>query len=202
MIYNLPNNSFLKVQDIFDDIPNFMYNADIIFTDPPYNQSLYSNFLNREGIIKSNKNTGIFNDFIDRLFECINMIKPNILFLEIGKEFLSIFIEKCKFIYKYVNFYNSFFYNKKDNKCYIIHATNNFKKKQYKIFEDMDEEKIIKWICENINYNCIGDFCMGKGLVGKYAYLNNKSFVGTELNKKRLTILIDFILEKEKKKNG
>jgi hypothetical protein len=124
------------------------------------------------------------------------MIKPNILFLEIGKEFLSIFIERCKLIYRYVTFYNSFYYNKKDNKCYIIHATNDFKNKKYKWLEDVDEEKVIKWICENIDFDCIGDLCMGKGLVGKHAYLNNKSFVGIDINPKRLAVLVDFIKSK------
>jgi hypothetical protein len=40
---------------------------------------------------------------------------------------------------------------------------------------------------------------MGKGLVGKYAYFNNKSFVGIELNHKRLAILVDFIKNKERR---
>lgn len=200
MIYNLPNNSFLKAQDIFDNLPDFMYNADVMFVDPPYNQTLYTNFLNREGILKSDKNNGMFYNFVDRMFECIEDIKPKIIFLEIGKEFLSCFIEKCKLIYRYVTFYNSYYYNNIKNKCYIIHATDDYKSRKYKELEDMDEEKIIKWVCKNIYYRCIGDLCMGTGLIGKYAYLNNKSFVGTELNHKRLAILVDFIKNKEKRK--
>jgi hypothetical protein len=42
---------------------------------------------------------------------------------------------------------------------------------------------------------------MGMGLVGKYAYLAGKSFVGTELNKKRLAVLVDFIAKREKANN-
>jgi hypothetical protein len=41
---------------------------------------------------------------------------------------------------------------------------------------------------------------MGRGLVGKYAYLNKKSFAGTELNPKRLAVLVDFI--KKQTNNG
>lgn len=57
----------------------------------------------------------------------------------------------------------------------------------------MDEEKIIEWITQNINYKCIGDFCMGRGLVGYYSNKAGKPFVGIELNKKRLAILLDMI---------
>lgn len=60
-------------------------------------------------------------------------------------------------------------------------------------FEGMDEEDVIAWICENVDFNCIGDLCMGRGLVGKHAFNNNKPFVGTELNKKRLAVLVDYI---------
>ena len=57
----------------------------------------------------------------------------------------------------------------------------------------MDEEKIIEFICKNIEYNCIGDICMGRGLVGLNSYLNNKNFVGIELNHKRLSVLLENI---------
>ena len=39
----------------------------------------------------------------------------------------------------------------------------------------------------------LGDFCMGRGLVGYYSNKAGKHFVGTELNKKRLAILLDMI---------
>ena len=36
-IITIDNNNFLKVHDIFNELPNFMNNADIIFTDSPWN---------------------------------------------------------------------------------------------------------------------------------------------------------------------
>ena len=131
-------------------------------------------------------------------FKRIDEIKPSVLFIEMGKEYLSDYIVGCKERYKYVTFYNSTYYHNKDRKCYVIHATNIYKKRRYKELEDLDEEDIIKWICKNHNYDCIGDFCMGLGLVGKHAFLNKKSFVGVELNKKRLAVLVDFIKTYEK----
>jgi len=97
---------------------------------------------------------------------------------------------ECKKIYKYVTFYNSTYYNKKENKCYVVHATNNYKKRRFKELEDLDEEEIIKWVTKNIEYKCIGDLCMGKGLVAYYSNLNEKKYVGIELNKKRLAVAV------------
>ena len=67
------------------------------------------------------------------------------------------------------------------------------KRRRYKELEDRDEAEIIAWLCEHHAYDCIGDLCMGRGLVGKHAFLNGKRFVGIELNPKRLAVLVDFI---------
>lgn len=57
-----------------------------------------------------------------------------------------------------------------------------------------DEEDAIAWVCENEEYDCIGDLCMGRGLIGVNAYKNGKRFVGTELNHKRLAVLLERIV--------
>jgi len=194
MTYDLPNNSFVKVHDIFDELPSFMKYADCLFVDIPYNQALLTNFAFREEVTISEKNTNVFSEFIKRLWECITEIAPETLFIETGKEALAELIIEAKQRYKYVTFYNSTYYRKKENKCYVIHCTNYHKERRYKQFEDMDEEDIIKAICSGAHrFKCIGDLCMGMGLVGKHAYLNGKQFVGTELNPKRLAVLVDFI---------
>lgn len=77
--------------------------------------------------------------------------------------------------------------------CSDIHATNDRKHKRYRILEDQDEADIIAWICQNHGYECIGDLCMGRGLVGRHAVMAGRRFVGTELNPKRLAVLIEWI---------
>jgi len=57
--------------------------------------------------------------------------------------------------------------------------------------DGMDEADIISWICANENFECIGDLCMGRGLVGINAHANGRRFVGTELNHKRLSVLVE-----------
>jgi hypothetical protein len=188
----LPNKSKVKVCDLINKMPNFMKRANILFIDPPCSQGNMTSFYTKADKINNNK----YELFYKSLFKRIDEIKPDLLFLEVFKSNKDIFFQKCKDIYKYIFVYDSFYYNNKKNKCWIIQASNKINKK-YDI-NNIDEEKVIKWICKNIKYNCIGDLCMGTGLVGKYSYLNKKSFVGIELNKKRLAILVDFIYNKEK----
>lgn len=186
-IINLPNRSKIKVCDLILEMPNFMKEAEIIFCDPPCNQGNLTTFYTKA----DQQNLNSFNDFYNSLFKRIDEIKPIILFLEVFKSNINLFLKECEKRYTYISIYNSMYYNNKKNKCWIIQASNE--KNYYPELENIDEEKIIEWICKNINFNCIGDLCMGKGLVGKYAFLYNKKFVGTELNKKRLAILVDFI---------
>lgn len=190
---SLPNDSIVQVCDWTNGIPAFMKQADTLFIDPPWNIGNVKTFYTKA------KKPHLEMDFLlftEHLFNRISEIDPKFLFIEIGKEFLGQYLEKCKTKYKYVTFYNSTYYKKQNNKCYVIHATNEWKRKRYKALEDMDEENIIAWLCENHQADCIGDLCMGRGLVGKYAYYNSRKFVGTELNIKRLAVLVDYIREK------
>lgn len=186
-IINLSNNSKIKVCDLILEMPKFMKEADIIFCDPPCSQGNLTSFYTKA----DQQNLNEYKNFYNALFKRIDEINPKLLFLEVFKSNIDLFLKECKKRYIYVNYYNSMYYNNKKNKCWIIQAIN--KKIYYSELEGLDEEKIIKWICTNIDFNCIGDLCMGTGLVGKYAYLNNKKFVGIELNKKRLALLVDFI---------
>ena len=189
-VIELPNNSKVKVCDWIKELPEFMKQADTLFIDPPWNQGNVNTFYTKADLEWQNLN---FTQFTAELFKRIDEILPQFLFIEMGKEFLGDYLVECKKRYKYVTFYNSTYYKKKENKCYVIHGTNNHKHRRYKELEDMDEENIIAWLCQHHNYDCIGDLCMGRGLVGKGAFRNGKSFVGTELNKKRLAVLVDFI---------
>lgn len=181
------DNSKLKVHDIFNPLPTYMLEADLVFVDPPWNQSNISTFYTKAGI----RFEFDFEMFCKRLFECISQINPSICYLEIGKEYLPIFISELKKQYKYVTFYNSTYYHKKENKCYIVRGSNKYKKPS---LDGLDEENVIEWICENEEYSCIADLCMGRGLVAVNAYKSGKRFVGTELNHKRLSVTIEKLI--------
>lgn len=181
------DGSMVKVHNIFDPLPAIMKNADLIFVDPPWNLGNLNSFYTKADRTDYQDS---FERFYKRLFECIGEINPNICYIEVGKEYLPEFMLEAKRLYKQVAFYNSMYYHKKDNMCYVIRASNKRRKLS---LDYMDEEDVIEWICVNEDYDCIGDLCMGRGLVGVNAYKNGKRFVGTELNPKRLAVLLESI---------
>lgn len=179
------DGSIVKTHNIFNPLPEFMKQADIVFVDPPWNLGNLNTFYTKAERIDKQNN---FEVFYKRLFECIKQISPVTCYVEVGKEYLSEFTQEMKKLYKHVTFYNSTYYHKKENPCYVIRGSNKRKKLP---LDYMDEEDIISWICENEDYDCIGDLCIGRGLVGINANKNGKRFVGTELNHKRLSVLLE-----------
>ena len=153
----------LKVHNIFDTLPDFMKEADCIFSDPPCSTANINSFYTKADRTDYQMS---YSPFADRFFECIDEIKPARLFVE------------------------SKYYHNNKNKCWIIQGTDI---EEVYDFDGLDESKIIAEICEKVPFECIGDLCMGQGLVGWNAYKNGKKFVGTEINKKRLAVLVDKI---------
>lgn len=182
-----PDGSKLKTHNIFDPLPDFMYEADLIFVDPPWNVGNLNSFYTKAGRNDYHKE---FEPFYRRLFECIWSIQPKTCYIEIGKEYLAEFIIEMKKQFRHVTFYNSTYYHRPENLCYIIRGSDKRKKLP---LDGMDEEDAIAWICANEDYTCIGDLCMGRGLVAIHAHKNGKKFVGTELNHKRLSVVLEKI---------
>lgn len=177
----------VAINDIFDGLPAFMKEADLVFIDPPWNLGNANAFVTKAG------RTDYKDDFVrfyKKVFERLSEINPEIAYIEIGKEYLAEFMIEAKKLYKYVTCYNSSYYHKKENVCYVIRASRKAKKPK---LDGMDEEDIIAWICENEEYSCIGDFVMGRGLVGYYAHKFGRRFVGCELNPNRLAVLLNRI---------
>ena len=196
----LPNDSRVQVCDWKTGImPSFMRDADTLFVDPPWNNGNRNSFQTKADLPPVDDD---FFQFTAALFSRIEQIFPSHLFLEMGKENLDIYLQGCKKLYRHVTFYNSIYYKKQSNKCYVIHATNDFKTRRYKELEDMPQSLIVRWLCEHHRFDCIGDLCMGRGLVGREAYRVGKSFVGTELNPKRLAVLVEWIKTQEETRNA
>ncbi len=178
------NGSTLMAHDIMDNLPKFMLRADIIFTDSPWNLGNMKSFYTKAGRETPSMD---FFAFYTRLFQLIGDVKPRECYLEIGKEYLDEYIRNMRRIYKYVTFYNSSYYHKPTNFCYIVQGTN---KRINRHWDNIDEEDIIDEIGK-LDYDVLGDFCMGRGLVACAAKRNGKSFVGTELNPKRLAVCLE-----------
>jgi len=179
------DGSIVQPHDIFDPLPEFMKQADLIFVDPPWNLGNLNSFYTKA---QRQDKQDSFERFYKRLFECIGEISPRTCYIEVGKEYLAEFVIETKCLFPAVTFYNSSYYHDKNKMCYVIRGAQKRKKLP---LDYMDEEDIIAWVCEHEDYECIGDLCMGRGLVGINAYKNGKRFVGTELNHKRLAVLVE-----------
>ena len=130
---------------------------------------------------------------IGRYFrQVVDEIKSRVVAIEIFKSNSAAMVSEGIKRYEHFRVYNSTYYHNKKNRCQIVIFSDDIKKTQYPI-EEMDEQDIIEYLCNNAEYNCIADPCMGQGLVGFYANKANKRFVGTELNEKRLAVLIERI---------
>lgn len=178
----------LKVHNIFDPLPEFMKEADCIFCDPPCSKANINSFYTKADRTDYQSD---YMPFAERFFECIDEINPTRLFVEMFKSNYGYFVEQISKRYKYIRIYESKYYHNNKNKCWIIQGT---QEEELYNFDNLDESIIISEICNKVPFDCIGDLCMGQGLVGWNAYKNNRKFVGTELNKKRLAVLVDKIL--------
>lgn len=177
----------VKVHDIFNPLPDYMKNADVIFSDPPCSEGNLKTFYTKADLEKLN----FFEDFQKRFFECVDEIKPKTLFLEVFANNKNSFYNECLKRFKQVIVLDSYYYRNKKNKCWVYYCCDEIDPKIVELLNNRDEQKIIELICKNYNFECIGDLCMGRGLVGYYANKYNRKFVGTELNQKRLAVLID-----------
>lgn len=182
------DGSMAKSCDLTREMPDFMKRADLLFIDPPWTQSNLSAFYAKAGLICEIE----YPAFLEALFERIAQIAPNTCYVEIGKEYLPETVISMRKLFPQVTFYNSYYYHRSHNLCYVVRGG---KKRPRARLDGLDEEEIIEWICNNETYSCIGDLCMGRGLVGVNAFKNNKPFVATELNHRRLSVLLEQIIK-------
>lgn len=175
----------VKVHDIFNPLPEFMKDADVIFSDPPYNKSALSSYYTKAGL---KEKPDSFEAFFYRFIECVGIINPRILCLEVGLKHTEDYVREFSLMYKNMHMVTSWYFGKKSQKCNILFFSNEPFPESIVAIPEMDEEKVIEYLCKNIEYKCIGDLCMGKGLVGFYSNKYGKPFVGTELNQKRLAV--------------
>lgn len=185
----------VRVHDIFNPLPEFMKNADVLFCDPPYNQSCLKSYYTKAGL---EKKPDSFESFFFRLFECIEEISPRLIFLEVGCKQSEMYEFFLKNRYKTVVKMDSYYYGNRSNKCVILCASNDEIPSCILSMPFMDEEKVIEYICKNVEYSCIADPCMGKGLVAYYSNKYGKKFVGTELNPKRLAVCVERVTTGER----
>lgn len=175
----------VQVHDIMEGVLPFMMSADLLFVDPPCHKGNLKSFYTKAGIPMS----ATYDTFNEALFGLIDRIRPKRLFIEVFRSNKEIMEREMKGRYINVSVTQSYYYHDKQKLCWIIQASDA---PLYDI-PYLDEQYVIEWICQHVHFACIGDPCMGRGLVGFYANKHGRQFVGTELNSKRLAVLIERI---------
>lgn len=184
----------VQVHDITQPMPDFMLQADVVFCDPPCSIGNLRSFYTKTGLTAKE---GAFKKLNEAIFNYLSVLRPKICFIETFK-FNTDFIKKnLELMFSDTCEIKSTYYHNKKNACRIIAAWNydeyDFDLTKWRELAGTDEQDVIRWICENVDYKCIADPCLGLGLVGWYANKCGKKFVGTELNPKRLAVLVDGI---------
>jgi hypothetical protein len=189
-VIDLPDGSRVQVCDWRQGLPAFMREADTLFIDPPWSLANLRSFYTKAD---QPHPATTYETFAETLMAHIDTIAPQTLFLEVGLSAFPWYLAACEARYPAVTSYQSTYYRRPPNRCRVIHATRGAHPLAYPHLNGLDEADIIAWICREHPYACIGDLCMGTGLVGKHAYRAGRRFVGTELNPKRLAVLVEFI---------
>lgn len=180
------NGSILSIADIFNGIPGYMYAADMLYADPPWNTGNITCFFTKAG----KKNTHVFTEFAEEVFAFVEKMKDKPCYLEIGKQNLSLYLEKMNSIFPCVQFWEITYYKK--HPCYLVRGGNSPVDFNFTGYDDVDTPTCAIQ-AEGEKIQSVADICMGQGLTAVAAYNNNKLFYGTELNKRRIAVTIDKI---------
>lgn len=175
-------SSRIAVCDIFDDIPEFMNEADMIYTDPPWNTGNLRGFYTKSGSTTNHT----FEEFCSALARHIHAIAPSVCYLEIGSQNRERFIEMLSSEFRAVQFWRITYYRK--NPCWLVRGADRAVDFD---FTGMDDAQTPFRAIMLESPSRIADLCTGRGLTGIAALKNDTMFLGTELNKRRLAVLID-----------
>lgn len=181
--WTVDSRSRVAVHNLFDPLPEFMLTADMLFVDPPWNLGNVNTFYTKAG--RSDYLTS-FSAFEGALFQRVRDIAPHTCYLEVGRQAVDRWHAELQRIYPAVQRWEVVYYRK--NPCCILRGSQRGPT-DYD-YTGMDEAKVIALAALIENYCVMGDFCMGQGLVGLAAWDAGKPFVGTDLNPRRLAVLL------------
>lgn len=182
-VYELPNGSKLSINDLNNGVPSYMKEAQVIFIDPPCSKVNLKSFYTKANL----DNVPDVIVFYQNIIKAIQTINPSLLVMELFASNKDYFIEWAKQNYPFVKVEESTYYHNKKNRCWLMQAglvDCNLS------FEGIDEWDAVYKLAKDMPFDCIGDFCIGQGLVAIAAQAAGKKFVGCELNRNRISVAI------------
>lgn len=179
--------SKVAVWDLFDGLPGFMLEADLVYTDPPWNTGNMRSFYTKAGMIT----LATFVGFTRILFDRISAIAASACYLEIGGQELGVFKSCMALIYPVVQVWPVTYYRK--NPSWLLRGGQDGIEVDFAGADDMNTPQLAM---EAEEFSCVADLCMGRGLTAVTAHRLGKRFVGTELNQRRLACAIEKVAKK------
>jgi hypothetical protein len=186
-VYQDRLGSKIACHDIFDELPAFMMEADMLYVDPPWNSNLFHSFYTKAGL----PDVHAFEEFTDILFQRIAEIAPKAAYVEIGKQNFEEFIVRMVDIFPQIQSWEITY--RKKNPAYLIRGGWDRTCFDFTGYDDVDT---VRFALERETFECVADPCIGKGLTAIAAYALGKRFVGTELQTKKLALLIKNLTKK------
>lgn len=178
------SGSKVSVCDITKGLPDYMFDADMIYCDPPWSLGNANSFITKAG---KTEHIHAFSDFYACLFSYILNVKAKSCYVEIGKQYRTVFEREMRQIYPSVLMWEITYYKK--NPCFLIrggrHACHGVD------FDGRDDAETPHIAISMEGPESVSDPCTGQGLTAIAAYKLGKRFLGTELNKRRLAVAID-----------
>lgn len=189
-VYELANGSKIQIADITKGIPSFEKQADCVFIDPAGSKGVLKSYYT-----KADKECPVdsFDEFVGWIKKSLNDINPDRLFVECFMRNRDSLEAMVRELFPHVVVYDSMYYHKAENKCWIIQGTKQPEKYD---FDGMDEWDIVYKMCKEVPFKSIADFFMGQGLVAEAAYSAGKPFFGSDMNPNRLAVAISRVAKK------
>ncbi len=174
----------VAAHDLRYPLPDFLKTADCLFIDPPWNIGNLKTFYTKAA---NPDYPADFLHFADQLFARVREIAPRSCYIEIGNQHVTEFRMRLYDAgYGYIHGWPVTYYGK--HPCWLLKGART--PHTGRDFEGVDEARCIELIAQEEEYSVIGDLCMGRGLVGYHAYRAGRQFVGSELNPRRLAVLL------------
>jgi len=179
------NGSMVTVCDIIKGLPSHVFDADMVYSDPPWSLGNTNSFYTKAG--KPDDYISDFRQFYNALFERIARIHPKACYLEIGKQHVARFELEMGRLFPEVQTWEIRYYGK--NPCFLVRGGDrpapDFD------FTGMDDTRTPAAAISLENSECVADLCTGQGLTAVASFRAGKRFVGTELNRRRLAVAIE-----------
>ena len=108
--------SVVAVADLFDGLPGYMTDADMIYIDPPWNTGNIRSFYTKAGLTLG----GNFRDFSEVLLSHIAAIGAQVCYMEMGKQNVIAVEESLARLYPVVQAWHVTYYRR--NPSFLLRA--------------------------------------------------------------------------------